>query len=905
MVLNLRSFFKFFRLPSWWSQPLLENFNLNNLTHLFLSILTGFTRLTYFKMQQNTDMKLFPFLSRPPANTYALQDTEHRYPLDVFVTSVNTEVNRLNEWVKAFNNTEEKKKKVELLLEIHRYYLHILTKYPEGIISSTPEFIRVFQEEGFNNIKKAFNQQGLQSIDNLSLEAFDEEQNQANENTNSKKITLTQIFKSEAQQEIGTLLQSILGDLYPKDFNEPIENVKFIEKKYNELKALKKTIRYHIVINPQITDRQKIILREQIQSINTLLKDYETTLFSVNLHPVTDCSALNVLANMSPSKLNDFAEVLATGASFHPSVLNYIYSKGEDGYDSYQFFILSHHITFLGGGNTKLFLLSTPENKPCFILKLEKRFDAPKDLEITLEEGVLHEIIPPMEFRQTTIQHPFSQNDKGPITTYLTLTSYCNQGNLLMVRSCLLLTDEIQISAAKIYYQMAQLFTILSQHGIAFVDPKNTNWLLNQNKLKISDTKSFLPAAHGRLNWKSKEIIWFPNQKRVIHSTYPLPPELIQAAKRLENNNEIDVDKMHAFCLGINLYEFLTLCDDPNRLEGKIDGGTLDFTDPIFSLPNGGAFQRLIQRLVKANPEDRISTENAAAALREIIRLDPLKRTCTELLKLIYKYRFSNQPDRNYYASKSQDISTGDYLHLVALSKELQHLLSQLAQQYKTEAISYLKQIENYYFDNYQHNLNLNSLWVSLNQGPDIDSLNRIYQSLTKQMSLLVQKCLEILNILENQHCIGGSLDGKMAQFISSKKIILSKPIHELPDLVSLRTEIQQVYLSVTSPQMKIIQESVGDLSQKLKTKIQKRFDIESALREVPILRRRDAFFENSVQHALARQRGPIHKGVPVNPDGTIKEDKAANSFKTVKKRVQELNQIIQIQDSQPKAFTP
>ena len=203
-----------------------------------------------------------------------------------------------------------------------------------------------------------------------------------------------------------------------------------------------------------------------------------------------------------------------------------------------------------------------------------------------------------------------------------------------MAHSALQTDTSSRIRAAlSIYSQMAQALVAIGKEEAAFPDMKNTNWLIDANgKLRIADTKSFVPATNGTINFKDERHKWY----NLPNTQYMNSPEM--------DDDEFDAKAMHAYMLGKNLYQYLSGCKC-NDLDGKHDGSGYDFFfAPEFNTGEGKELKELIIKLIKPHPKSRSTVEKALNVSNPLLEkrillekkeLEDLKRECGQLVKKI------------------------------------------------------------------------------------------------------------------------------------------------------------------------------------------------------------------------------------------------------------------------------
>lgn len=328
----------------------------------------------------------------------------------------------------------------------------------------------------------------------------------------------------------------------------------------------------------------------------------------------------HLLLNMSPEKAAQLVKILLGNGAYDKALLRTLFSEKEPEYAEFQAFLSNHTITFLGGGNSKNFQISSLHEGYEFVLKIDSRLDMPKSVESHLRAHSLSGILTNI-FAERRVS--FTSQDGTTLTKTIVITEYCNGGDLDACSAAKVTAEKKISTALNIYRQMAAILLDIEHDECAFPDMKNTNWLMNaKGQLRIADTKSFVfTDAVGRINFSVPSNRWC----RLISTTYMGPPELYTAT--------FSADKMHAYMLGKNLYQYLTGCSN-RYLSNRHDGRHYDFSAPLFQTENGNILKSLIQKMIKPDPANRITINETLSQLIEI-QTAPEKRKCLAILSSI------------------------------------------------------------------------------------------------------------------------------------------------------------------------------------------------------------------------------------------------------------------------------
>ena len=217
-----------------------------------------------------------------------------------------------------------------------------------------------------------------------------------------------------------------------------------------------------------------------------------------------------------------------------------------------------------------------------------------------------------------------------------------------------------------IFEQMADVLLHIQQAGCIFPDAKAPNWLMDdQGKIRLSDTKSFLFTDKDG-NYSESLPGNKHHSNELIVSPAFTPPEFL--------SGEVNADHAHAFILGTNLYAYLTL--------QAANAGNYDFSSAVFEPSQqeepsqGERFKALIEALVKPNPAERMSVQDAMNEL--FMMKNPECRTLFNKLNQL-KIGPNDEKMQTYISEKQQDYrKAADPAVKAALLGELQVLVENL-----------------------------------------------------------------------------------------------------------------------------------------------------------------------------------------------------------------------------------
>ena len=146
--------------------------------------------------------------------------------------------------------------------------------------------------------------------------------------------------------------------------------------------------------------------------------------------------------------------------------------------------------------------------------------------------------------------------------------------------------------------KMAEKLQVLQRDQVFFSDAKVTNWLLDSNNNPvIADEKSL------RTFEQAKEM-----KGSFVRTPGYWPPGVI-TLKTSE-----DFEKIHAYILGANIYDYLTCSQPPSRTIRD----DIDFRTKVFQGEIGQRYKRLILNLTNPDASKRLGLEDATKELEQI-----------------------------------------------------------------------------------------------------------------------------------------------------------------------------------------------------------------------------------------------------------------------------------------------
>lgn len=209
-----------------------------------------------------------------------------------------------------------------------------------------------------------------------------------------------------------------------------------------------------------------------------------------------------------------------------------------------------------------------------------------------------------------TVIKQFTAADKRKSFRPVVISQYASEGNLkeAAARISIEQTDLLLEKAKNYFSQISQFCKELMTLGVYYPDIKLTNFLLDQDKIIISDRKAFVNKRHVIANDDIR--------------TSPLysPPELLKCLNKKNtgfrfkgSKDPIDLIPYMSFQIGIALKTFLLRGESPSNII-KYDL-FYDYKNPSDTHRN---LAILSEALTRKNPQDRISLDVFSIMLEQI-----------------------------------------------------------------------------------------------------------------------------------------------------------------------------------------------------------------------------------------------------------------------------------------------
>ncbi|WP_298624379.1 protein kinase [uncultured Legionella sp.] len=578
---------------------------------------------------------------------YVGSDADRRYLLE-FKVELQSYLDEINENIKAYNKAVGDSNSAKMLIaknEIESLIMEAIYSFPPDFSSAIPSVQQLF-EQRFPELLQTINSSGdhlLSGDDNKAKKkvSYFDKLKHVIASVDDKKVEIKsnallnkdksskngidkefEFFFGKESAKKGTILKlkdktsvaltstSKTKESKPSEKTKEKNEIKqfILEHDLNNLdnlQELKNKISSY-KSHHDLSFSRKLFLKALVSHIEKkigvlLIQNANDTKVGPKL---ADCNFPELLAKMPADKVAELAALVAKGKGCKindlTSLLKGIYEKDTPEYLQMQEFLANHKLEFLGGGNSKNFKVSNIYTGNSYVLKLDNRLNAPKQMEAKLMVELKATMTPIHAERQTTFK-----DEKGQLATrVLLMTEYCAGGDLESDAKKQPASNKLK-AAVGIYRQMAETLETIRKTGVLFPDLKNTNWLIdNERKLRIADTKSFLPATNGFYDSSNQENKWY----NLLSTRYMNPPEF--------KSGEFKTDPVHAYQLGKNLYQYLTDCSILYLYEhGDGDGAQYNFNFPIFKTPEGLELRNIIEQSIKPDPKQRISVESMLATL--------------------------------------------------------------------------------------------------------------------------------------------------------------------------------------------------------------------------------------------------------------------------------------------------
>jgi hypothetical protein len=357
-------------------------------------------------------------------------------------------------------------------------------------------------------------------------------------------------------------------------------HIKHIDHKYPD-SYLAGAIQYRQIRNYLCEDIQE---QARMLGIDSTHRDNTSLSAIINNLPQTEADKLLKLLEAGPKTNFQAVKELYNAADPREQAL------------SYRQFWLTHEISYLGGGNSKNFKVTSADGSS-MVLKVDGRRDRPRDIEDRAREqfkGLVSAI------HAEKLASFIGRENKRFVATVL-VTDYYEAGSLY--QHLKVITDPA-LKGKRIcqhFEYMAAALLDIQKAGFAFPDCKLENWIVDrEGRLYITDTKSFLRTNKSGVYTPDKvpENTYY----QVLYTHNLKPPEL--------DTGIADADTTHAYILGKSLYDAVV-----GYSPAGDQGYEFDFSSTNFKTSLGRKIVELIRDLVHPDPKNRLSMQAAYALL--------------------------------------------------------------------------------------------------------------------------------------------------------------------------------------------------------------------------------------------------------------------------------------------------
>ena len=433
---------------------------------------------------------------------------------------------------------------------------------------------------------------------------------------NKRKLVLS--FQSGMNQGIDAVNRLIVDYGESNDF----------EKKTRILEQLNRQIRALSILKPDPT------VALQFKILETF---WNQTLFEVEVEQrrqkalATPLTLSEFILSLPPKEVEPLVNILMENdRQLLITKLERFYPLGHPRKEALDVFLEGHSIEILSSFNSKNIKITDLETDESELLKLECWGVYGNKVEMHLRnQPNLVGVFSPI-FAEQPVSYFHSLRQKQ-VAGRLTVTEFFKGGDLASYSKRFDNNDDARAEAAALVYtQMADVLIKVKAAGCAFIDMKNSNWLIGaEGHLRISDGKSFVP--HNQGGEITPDIV-------CMKTDYLCAPEQFIVPRP----HNISTDKIHVYLLAKNLYCFLTrdrmaLLYERGKL--KEDASEFDFSLPIFHTPLGAAYKKLIEMTMKKEPSDRLLTVVEFKSEMESIQSEHLERKSIEAIFLQSQFK--------------------------------------------------------------------------------------------------------------------------------------------------------------------------------------------------------------------------------------------------------------------------
>ncbi len=461
-------------------------------------------------------------------------------------------------------------------------------------------------------------------------------------------ISLSARFLSEIQDH----LQSYEGHLQEKNTDGVITALNAINHAIERLEL------YEIPSNLAKATAFHGLKQDLISFIKQEL--HEVGIDSMHADDLPSSPLSELIANMSSQKINQLMAILSQGERTEFEMdINGLYDHTDDQAEAERFntFLTTHHISFLGGGNSKNFKVENTQTGQVQVLKIDNRLDMPRNIEKHLRtntEGVLAQ-----NYAERQAEAVINKSLGGLESRTVVVTDFFSAGTPKEHADHMFAIGSPYEGAIDIANKMIDTYIKIQEAGCFFPDSKIENWLIDdEGKLIITDTKSFVFIDENSDYSKGIQ----GNERTKILRT---PGYMLNDFR----STKINAEQAHAALLGRNIYTYLAGTPPLNPL--MVMGGPLsdpplqedDFPPETFDFELGHQLKELILNLSDPDPSKRM--------------------LLTEAKGQLFRMQYSNEFDE--IQDKLNELTCGENTELVAhfIQQKIEHCLNEQAEDSK------------------------------------------------------------------------------------------------------------------------------------------------------------------------------------------------------------------------------
>lgn len=354
---------------------------------------------------------------------------------------------------------------------------------------------------------------------------------------------------------------------------------------------------------------------------------------------------IDFVNDLAPDSFANFLRVIADKYS-DETFLQETFDKLVQQDTKFAYLLDNYAIQYIGGNNGKVFQLTHLETGEEFIVRYGNRLNNPRDIEAQLVAQFKNS--EPNPFPPLLAARQGSYIDKyGNVNVCFLEVMPLYSKNLANQQIKPKDAHECMRYSCEINLQLGEILKNMQEKGFMHADVKPDNILMEYDlqtqgyHLKLMDRKSILRAEQGVYDISLPENFWY-ERPWITEGT---------SAPELDTNAKINVDKVHAYALGINLFLTAIRPQTYQRIKEKFFArGAHDMQDILslcavdFPGEDGAALMNLILKATQYDPDYPVARPGVIEILKELQQIkqqmdNRLRESCelgiVELKKMI------------------------------------------------------------------------------------------------------------------------------------------------------------------------------------------------------------------------------------------------------------------------------